>query len=210
MSRNRQSAMGRDRTLKTMSDSPPDRSRAVTHLLQQAEEGGRQRADELLPLVYDELRTLARARLAREAPGQTIQATMLVHEAYLRLVGDEDPGWNGRRHFFGAAALAMRRILVEQARRKGRLRHGGGRQRVPLDDASLAIQPPDDDVLAVDEIVRRLEEQDERKGQIVNLRYFAGMTAEETARAMNVSLGTIEREWRFIKAWLLVELDRQL
>jgi RNA polymerase sigma factor (TIGR02999 family) len=195
-----------------MPDDTPDsvdRSRAVTHLLQQVEETGRQSADELLPLVYDELRALARARLAREAPGQTIQATVLVHEAYLRLVGDEDPGWNGRRHFFGAAALAMRRILVEQARRKGRLRHGGGRKRVALDEVSLAIQPPDADVLAVDEIVKRLEAQDERKGLIVNLRYFAGMTAEETARALNVSLGTIEREWRFIKAWLQVELERK-
>jgi len=134
--------------------------------------------------VYDELRALARARMARESPGQTIQATVLVHEAYLRLVGDDDPGWNGRRHFFGAAALAMRRILVEQARRKGRLKHGGGRHRVELEDGACAIEPPAADVVAVDEAVQRLEAQDARKGAIVNLRYFGGLTAEETARAL--------------------------
>ncbi len=174
----------------------------MTHLLQAAGDADEpRRADELLPLVYDELRSLARARVAREAPGRTIQATVLVHEAYLRPVGDADPGWNGRRHFFGAAALAMRRILVEQARRKARLKHGGGRHRVELDDGACAIEPPDDDVLGVDEAVRRLEAQDERKGAIVNLRYFGGLTAEETARAIGVSLGTVEREWRFIKAW---------
>ncbi|MHC5113933.1 MAG: ECF-type sigma factor [Planctomycetota bacterium] len=180
----------------------------MTRLLQGGDDDEPRRADELLPLVYDELRALARARVARETPGQTIQATVLVHEAYLRLVGDEDPGWNGRRHFFGAAALAMRRILVEQARRKARLKHGGGRHRVELDDGVGAIESPTDDVVAVDDAVRRLEAQDARKGAIVNLRYFGGLTAEETARALGVSLGTVEREWRFIKAWLQVELEQ--
>ena len=178
----------------------------VTRILQELDESGQRSAEELLPLVYNELRSLARARMAREAPGQTLQATALVHEAFLRLVGDADPGWNSRGHFFGAAALAMRRILVEQARRKARLKHGGDQERVAVDDARLAIAPPRDDVLAIDDAVRRLEEEDPRKGQIINLRYFAGLTAKETAGAIGVSVGTIEREWRFIKAWLQVEL----
>ena len=189
----------------------PDRSRLVNALLEEAAaEHGPHRADELLPLVYDELRALAQARMAHEMPGQTIQATALVHEAYLRLVGEQDPGWNGRGHFFGAAALAMRRILVEAARRRGRIKRGGDRRRVSIDDADAqaAIEPPDDDVLAVDEAVRRLEQEDPRKGRIVNLRYFAGLTAEETARVLGVSVGTVERDWRFIKAWLQEELGR--
>ena len=160
-------------------------------------------SEELLPLVYDELRALARSRLAREAPGQTLQATALVHEAYLRLLGGGD--WNSRGHFFGAAALAMRRILVEQARRKARLRHGGGGRRVELDEAEIAFEP-NLDVLAVDTAVRRLEGEDPRKGKIVNLRFFAGLTVEETASSLGLSVGTVEREWRFIKAWLKTEL----
>lgn len=181
-------------------------SHELDRVLLELGESGRLAADDLLPLVYDELRALAKARMAREAPGQTLQATALVHEAYLRLIGDADPGWNGRGHFFGAAALAMRRILVEQARRKGRLKHGGDRRRIEIDDAGLAIEPPGADVLAVDRAVQRLEVEDPRKGRIVNLRYFAGLTAKETAAAMELSVGTIEREWRFIKAWLQVEL----
>ena len=180
-------------------------ARQITQVLEEIGDG-RQSAEELLPLVYDELRSLARSRMAREMPGQTLQATALVHEAYLRLIGDTDPGWNGRGHFFGAAALAMRRILVEQARRKGRLRHGGGQQRLDVVDARLAIEPPGDDVLAVDDAVKRLEREDPRKGRIVNLRYFAGLTAKETAQVLGLSVGTIEREWRFIKSWLQVEL----
>ncbi len=188
-------------------DAEGERSRVVTRLLKAAGGDEPRRAQELLPLVYDELRALARARMAREAPGQTMQATALVHEAYLRLVGDEDPGWNGRRHFFGAAALAMRRILVEHARGKARLKRGGGRDRVELDDACLAQDPSEADLLALDEAVQHLEARDPRKGRIVNLRYFAGLTAQETARALGISLGTVEREWRFIKAWLQEELE---
>ena len=184
----------------------PEEPNELTRVLQELGAGGKRSAEELLPLVYEELRSLARSRMAREAPGQTLQATALVHEAYLRLIGDADPGWNGRGHFFGAAALAMRRILVEQARRKGRLKHGGGQRRVDVADAGLAIEPPGSDVLAVDQAVRRLEQEDARKGRIVNLRYFAGLTAKETAEVLGLSLGTIEREWRFIKAWLQVEL----
>jgi RNA polymerase sigma factor (TIGR02999 family) len=183
------------------------RCETVHRLISGPNAGAPQRAEELLPLLYEELRALARARLAREAPGQTIQATVLVHEAYLRLVGDRDPGWNGRRHFFGAAALAMRRILVEQARRKARLRHGGGRAKEDLDEqAAAAIEAPRADLVALDEALCRLEAQDPRKGQIVNLRYFAGLSAEHTAEALGVSLGTVEREWRFIKAWLQEQL----
>ena len=179
--------------------------RQITQILEEIGDG-QQSAEELLPLVYDELRSLARSRIAREMPGQTLQATALVHEAYLRLIGNTDPGWNGRGHFFGAAALAMRRILVEQARRKARLRHGGGQRRLDVADARLAIEPPGDDVLAVDHAVRRLEQEDPRKGRIVNLRYFAGLTSKETAEVLGLSVGTIEREWRFIKSWLQVEL----
>lgn len=169
-------------------------------------------AEELLPLLYEELRALARARLARERPGQTLQPTALVHEAWMRLVGDGDPGWNSRAHFFGAAALAMRRILVEQARRKARIRHGGAQRRVGVDDAAelepaLAIEPPAVDVLAVDAALRKLEVDDPRKAKIVELRWFAGLTVPETAEVLGVSVGTVERDWRFVRAWLRSELD---
>ena len=178
----------------------------LTRMLQDLGRGGERSADELLPLVYEELRTLARAKMAQERPGQTLQATSLVHEAWMRLVGTTDPGWNGRGHFFGAAALAMRRILVEQARRKKRIKHGGEHERVELEGVELELDEPQADVLAIEEAVRKLEKSDPRKGRIVNLRYFAGLTAQETADALGVSLGTVEREWRFIKAWLQTEL----
>ncbi len=190
------------------------RKREVTRLLESVDLDGSEpvseaaagvggaTASELLPLVYDELRTLARARMERERRDHTLQATALVHEAYVRLVGDSDPGWNGRGHFFGAAALAMRRILIEQGRRRGRQKHGGDHERVPLDPEGAALDETTEEMIAVAEAVEALERRDPRKGQIVNLRYFAGLTAEETAAALGVSLGTVEREWRFIKAWL--------
>ena len=180
----------------------------VTRILNRDATSERQRAEELLPMVYEELRALARARMAQERVGQTIQATALVHEAYLRLVGSTDPGWNGRGHFFAAAARAMRRILVEQARRHARMKHGGGRNRVAFEDDCAAIEPPRDDVLALEEAVQKLEAHDPRKVRIVNLRCFAGFTAQETADALGLSLGTIEREWRFLKAWLKEELQK--
>ncbi len=180
--------------------------KVVTSVLQAARRGDRQAAAELLPLIYDELRDLARSRMAKLPPGQTLQATALVHEAYLRLLGDADPQWDSRGHFFAAAARAMRDILVEQARRKASRKHGGGLPRVEPDDSDLAIPPPTEDVLAVDEALQRLEAEDPRKGQIVNLRYFAGLTAKETAAALGVSKGTIDREWRYIRRWLYVQL----
>jgi len=184
---------------------PADSPKTLTLALKAAA-GDRQAAAELLPLIYDDLRKLARSRMAKLAPGQTLQPTALVHEAYARVIGSGDPGWDGRGHFFGAAAQAMRNILVDQARRKGALKRGGGRQRLDLQDGDLAIQPPREDILALDEALRQLETDDPRKGQIVNLRYFAGLTAEETAAALDVSVGTVEREWRYIKAWLQTQL----
>jgi RNA polymerase sigma factor (TIGR02999 family) len=184
---------------------PADAPNEVT-LATKAAGGDREAAAALLPLIYDDLRNLARARMARLAPGQTLQPTALVHEAYARVVGSGDPGWDGRGHFFAAAAQAMRNILVDQARRKAALKRGGGRGRRDLEDGDLAIQPPRDDILALDEALTRLEADDPRKGRIVNLRYFAGLTAEETAAAMDVSVGTVEREWRYIKAWLRTQL----
>ncbi len=185
---------------------PTDSSSAVTLVLKAAVAGDREAAARLLPLVYEELRTLARARMARLAPGQTLQPTALVHEAYLRVIGTATLDWDGRGHFFAAAAQAMRNIIVDQARRKAAAKHGGDRARHPLDELDLAIQPPTEDVLALDEALRRLESDDPRKGRIVDLRYFAGLTVQETAAAMGVSIGTVEREWRYIKAWLHTQL----
>ncbi len=175
---------------------------AVTQLLDAAAAGDPAAAAELLPLVYAELRKLAAARLAAEKPGQTLQATALVHEAYLRLVGN-DPGqsWNGRGHFFGAAAEAMRRILVESARRKGRAKHGGGRRRV--DPADLEAAPaPDDDLLAVSDALDRLVTEDPARAELVKLRYFAGLTLEEAAACQGISLATAKRRWAVARAWL--------
>jgi len=179
----------------------------VTSILKDLGRDG-SRAAELLPLVYDELRALARARLAQEKPGQTLQATALVHEAWLRVAADERAEWNGRGHFFGAAAQAMRRILVEQARGKARLKRGGGRVREDAGELEIAAPGPGADVLAVEEALARLEAEDPRKARIVELRYFAGLTVEETAAALELSVGTIEREWRFVRAWLQVQLER--
>jgi len=178
----------------------------ITLVLQAAERGDPQAAADLLPLVYEELRRLARSRMARERPGHTLQATALVHEAYLRVLGKEDVGWKSRGHFFGSAARAMRRILVEQARRKQAAKRGGDRRRVDLEEAEPDIEPPPGDVLAVEEALGRLEVADPRKGRIVELRYFVGLTVPETAGALGLSVSTIEQEWRYIRAWLQREL----
>jgi RNA polymerase sigma factor (TIGR02999 family) len=180
----------------------------VTRILSAIEAGDSKAAGELLPLVYDELRTLAAARLAGEKSGQTLQATALVHEAYLRLVGDTRPqGWDGRGHFFAAAAEAMRRILVDNARRKGRVRHGGGRRRIDLDEQNLAAESPGDDLLAIDEALTRLAELDPRRAELVKLRFFAGLTMPEAAVALGISLATAERQWAFARTWLYAELS---
>jgi RNA polymerase sigma factor (TIGR02999 family) len=179
----------------------------VTEILKALSAGRANASEDLLPRLYSELRKLARVMMSREAPGNTLQATALVHEAYLRLVGSEDPGWDGRGHFFAAAARAMRRILVEQARRKAAERHGGGRQRVELEDAPLPIEPPSLDMLALDQALERLEAADPRAAEVVNLRYFAGLTAEETASALGISLSSVEREWRFARTFLHSELE---
>ena len=158
---------------------------------------------ELLPQVYDELRRLARARIAREPAGLTLQPTALVHEAYLRLAGDgRDRRWDRRGHFFAAAAIAMRRILVERARHYRRVKHGGEQQRVELDTESPALAPALPDVIAIDQALSRLEKLDPSKAQIVLLRYFAGLTIEETAAAMDLSPATVKNEWAFARAWL--------
>jgi RNA polymerase sigma factor (TIGR02999 family) len=163
--------------------------------------------DELLPVVYDELRKLAARRLSHEKPGQTLEATALVHEAYLRLVGDGGGShWNNRGHFFAAAAEAMRRILVESARRKGRLKRGGDPERVDLDSACLVSAAPSHDLLALDEALSRLAETEPVKAELVKLRFFAGLTMPEAAAALDISLATAERHWTFAKAWLYAEL----
>jgi RNA polymerase sigma factor (TIGR02999 family) len=179
----------------------------VTELLEAIQQGQPQAAEELLPLVYDELRKLAAAKLAHEKPGQTLQATALVHEAYLRLVGGaQEPDWNSRGHFFAAAAEAMRRILVEQARHKGRLKRGGGQWRVDLDSACAIQEPPSLDLLALDEALTKLAATEPIKAELVKLRFFAGLTMPQAAGALGVSLATAERYWTFAKAWLYSEL----
>ena len=174
----------------------------ITRMLRAASEGDRQAAADLLPLLYSELRKLAQARMAKTPPGNTLQPTALVHEAYLRLVGTDEPSWSGRAHFFGAAAQAMRDILVEQARRKSRLKRGGDRKRLDLEAAEPAVEPPTENILALNEGLSQLEQADPRRGRIVMLRYFAGLTSEETAAALGISLRTVEREWRSSKAFL--------
>jgi RNA polymerase sigma factor (TIGR02999 family) len=178
----------------------------VTQILNAAEQGDPKAAAELLPLVYDELRKLAAARLAAERPGQTLQATALVHEAYLRLVGGTQPqDWNGRGHFFAAAAEAMRRILVDDARRKQAEKHGGGMGRVGLDAAAPAAPPDDpaaDDLLALDEALRLFEAEEPLRAHLVKLRYFAGLSIPEAAAALGVSVATAKRHWVYARSWL--------
>jgi RNA polymerase sigma factor (TIGR02999 family) len=174
----------------------------VTRILSAIEQGDPQAAGQLLPLVYDELRKLASQKLAREKPGQTLQATALVHDAYLRLVGTEDPGWEGRGHFFAAAAEAMRRILVENARRKQAAKAGGGRERLDLADAEPVIASPRLDLLALDEALAALEAKDKRKAELVKLRYFAGLTVEQAAHSLGISTSTADNDWAYARSWL--------
>lgn len=181
----------------------------VTRLIDAAAAGEAHAAARLLPLVYEELRRLAAQRLAQERPGQTLEATALVNQAYLRLVGGEKPhDWNGRGHFFAAAAEAMRRILVESARRKARLRHGGGRLRVELDEVISIANEPSEHLLNLDEALTGLEAADPEAARLVNLRYFAGLSMPEAAAALGVPLRTAERNWTFARTWLHRELSR--
>jgi RNA polymerase sigma factor (TIGR02999 family) len=172
-----------------------------------ASRGDRRAAAELLPLVYAELRSLARARLGHVPAGNTLQPTALVHEAYMKLVGNRDPGWDSRGHFFAAAAEAMRQVLVDQARRKKRLKRGGDKKRMDVEDFDVPLTSPVEDVIALDEAIERLKEDDERKAQLVTLRCFAGLSREESAAAMGLSIATVDREWRYIVARLHKELS---
>jgi RNA polymerase sigma factor (TIGR02999 family) len=175
----------------------------VTRILSAIEQGDPSAAGQLLPLVYDELRKLAAHKLAQEKPGQTLQATALVHEAYLRLVDTKKvQHWDSRGHFFAAAAEAMRRILIDQARRKGRPKHGGGRRRVNLEEALSLGEAADDGVLALDEALAKLAREEPAKADIVKLHYFAGLTLEEAGRLLGISHRTAKRHWAYARAWL--------
>jgi RNA polymerase sigma factor (TIGR02999 family) len=180
----------------------------VTNILSAIQQGESQAASQLLPLVYEELRKLAACKMAGEAPGQTLQPTALVHEAWLRLAGAQDQNWDSRAHFFGAAANAMRRILVENARRKLARRHGGGQARVELEEFEIAAPAPDDQLLAIDEALAKLAAVDKAKAELVNLRYFVGLTIEEAARVLGISEATAKRWWSYSRAWLYTEVHQ--
>ena len=191
-----------------MSDSAANASE-VTRILSALQNGNAQAAKELLPLVYDELRRLAAFKMAHEAPGQTLQPTALVHEAWLRLGGHENQAWNGRPHFFGAAAEAMRRILIDNARRKRALRHGGGQQRIDVQEIEIAVDVIDDDLLEVNAALERFAAQDKQKAELVKLRYFTGLTIEQAAEILGVSAPTANRWWAYARAWLHKEIEDQ-
>ena len=180
----------------------------VTHILSAIEQGDPHAAEQLLPLVYDELRKLAAQKLAHEKPGQTLEATALVHEAYLRLVGDHSPPWNSRGHFFAAAAEAMRRILIDQARRKQAEKAGGGWQRLELLDAELAVDTSSDDLFDVDEALTRFAKEHPRAARLIHLHFFLGTTIDEAAAQLGVDPRTAYRDWTYARAWLRRELDR--
>ena len=180
----------------------------ITLILERLEQGDPRAADELLPLVYDELRKLAAQKMARESPGQTLQATALVHEAWLRLGGDQQPEWQNRAHFFAAAAEAMRRILIDNARRKKARRHGGQVERVNLDSLDLATGMDDDQLLALHEALDRLAAHDAAKAELVKLRFFAGLTLEQAAKVLGISERTAKRHWAYARAWLYREIKQ--
>jgi RNA polymerase sigma factor (TIGR02999 family) len=180
----------------------------VTRLLDAIERGEPKAAEELLPLVYEELRKLAAGKMAHEAPGQTLQPTALVHEAWLRLRGDEQRKWDSRAHFFSAAAEAMRRILIDNARRKKALRHGGGQQRLDIQNLEIAAPGDDDQLLAVSEALDKLAAQDKPKAELVKLRYFVGLTLAEAAEVLQISEPTAKRWWCYARAWLYSEIQQ--
>src|SRR6266478_2204187 len=178
----------------------------VTQILHSIKAGEAKAADELLPLVYDELRKLAASKMARETPGQTLQPTALVHEAWLRLAADADQTWENRAHFFGAAAEAMRRILIENARRKKALRHGAGQAKFDVQELEIAAPAPDDQMLAIDDALNKLAVLDKEKAELVKLRFFVGMTVEEAASVLRISEATAKRWWVYARAWLYAEV----
>jgi RNA polymerase sigma factor (TIGR02999 family) len=181
----------------------------ITQVLRAMQEGNDQTGEALLPLVYEELRRLAAAHMARAESGQTLQATALVHEAWLRLVGAGDRTWENRAHFFSAAAKAMRHILIGNARRKSRVKHGGGQLRVDIDELNLAAATPGDKILMLDEALERLEAEDAEKARIVVLKFFGGLTNQEVAKILGVTERTVERQWAFAKAWLYQNIHNQ-
>ncbi len=180
----------------------------VTRILDRAQQGDRQAAEELLPLVYEQLRVLAAQRMAQESAGQTLQPTALVHEAWLKLTGASHTQWNGRGHFFGAAAEAMRRILIDRARRRNRVRHGHGLQRMDLDQIDVALATDDETLLRLDETLGRLAAEDPEKARLVELRFFAGLAIPEAAEILGISPATAKRHWAYARAWLFAELKR--
>lgn len=180
----------------------------VTRILQSIEQGDSAAADQLLPLVYEELRKLAAAKMANEAPNQTLQPTALVHEAWLRLVGTDNPQFANRAHFFAAAAEAIRRILIDRARRKRALRHGAGQQPLNIDGMEIAAPANDQEILEINEALDKLALQNSAEAELVKLRYFVGMTLEESAQALNISARTADNYWAHAKAWLFTEIKR--
>src|SRR5689334_18670786 len=195
-----------------MSNAPSKSGREtggdITRILEAAHNGDPKAADQLLPLVYDELRKLAASKMAHEIPGQTLQPTALVHEAWLRLTGNQEQKWNGRAHFFGAAAEAMRRILIDKARRKRAARHGGGQAHLDIQQIELAAAAEDDELLAVSEALEKLASRDKQKAELVKLRYFVGLTTAEAAEVLGISVPTADRWWNFSRAWLFEEIEK--
>ncbi len=186
-----------------------DLRRTVTCILSDLQAGRREASDQLLPLVYDQLRAIAQQAMNEERAGHTLQATALVHEAYVRLVGNEDLGWADRSHFYAAAVEAMRRILIDHARRRGAVKRGGDWRRAAVNVASLALDENLDNFLALDEAILRLEEQDPKAAQVVRLRFYAGLSIEDTARILEISPRTVKREWTYARTWLLHQLENE-
>jgi len=183
-------------------------SQAVTRILTEVSSGNKEAAAELWDLVYSELRDLASRKMARIPAGQTLQPTALVHEAYIRLLGSSETQWENRAHFFGAAACAMRNILVDRARKRGRIKHGGGFRRIPIQEVDPAAEMETIDLLALDEALTRLDKHDSRLCEMTMLRFFAGLTIEDTSKALGVSTATVERDWSYARAWLFREMNK--
>jgi RNA polymerase sigma factor (TIGR02999 family) len=196
----------RDDTPSRSAAAGPVAQQQVTRVLQEVGAGRAQASEQLLPLVYEELLVIARQRLRDERAHHTLNATALVHEAYMRLVGDAAAGWENRAHFFGAAARAMRQVLIDYARKRGRAKRGGDQARIPLNVVDLAVEAPVEDVLAVDRAVEKLAAKDPRMAEVVQLRFYAGLSVEETAAALGMSERTVRREWSLARAWMMREL----